>query len=60
MIEKEKLNNLTEFEKKQLVVNLRELYCAVSNYFHYGLDDDLCNILIYGRPILNELNQIIK
>jgi hypothetical protein len=60
MIQKEKLNNLTEFERKQLVVNLRELYYAVVDYFHYGLDDDLCNIMIYGRPVLNELNQIIK
>lgn len=60
MIEKEKLNNLTEFERKQLVVNLRELYFAVTDYFRFGLDDDLENIDVFGRPILNHLKNIIQ
>lgn len=60
MIKKEKLNNLTKFEQQQLVDNLRELYYAVNDYFHYGLNDDMENIEVFGRPVLNHLKNIIQ
>lgn len=60
MIQKEILNQLNENQRECFIRNLRELYFAVTDYFRFGLDDDLENIKVFGRPVLNELNQIIK
>lgn len=60
MIKKEFLNQLNENQREIFIRNLRELYFAVTDYFRFGLDDDMENIEVFGRPVLNELNQIIK
>lgn len=60
MIKKEILNQLNENQRECFIRTLRELYFAVTDYFRFGLDDDLENIEVFGRPILNHLKNIIQ
>lgn len=60
MIKKEILNQLNENQRECFIRNLRELYFTVTDYFRFGLDDDLENIKIFGRPVLNHLKNIIQ
>ena len=59
MIKKEFLNQMSENEKEHFILNLSKIYFAVKDYFKYGLDDDLYEIDSVGRPILNNLKNII-
>lgn len=60
MIKKEILNQMSENERRTLILNLSKLYFAVKDYFHYGLEDDLDDIEKVGRPVLNHLKNIIQ
>lgn len=60
MIKKEILNQLNENQRECFIRNLRELYFAVTDYYCFGLDDDIENIEVFGRPVLNNLKKIIK
>lgn len=60
MIKKEILNQLNENQREIFIRNLRELYFAVTYYFRFGLDDDMENIEVFGRPVLNHLKNIIQ
>ena len=60
MIKKEILNQLNENQREIFIRNLRELYFAVTDYFRLGLDDDMENIEVFGRPVLNHLKNIIQ
>lgn len=60
MIKKEILNQLNENQREIFIRNLRELYFAVTDYFRFRLDDDMENIEVFGRPILNHLKNIIQ
>lgn len=60
MIKKEILNQLNENQREIFIRNLRELYFAVTYYFRIGLDDDMENIEVFGRPVLNHLKNIIQ
>lgn len=58
MIKKEILNQLNENQREIFIRYLRELYFAVTDYFRFGLDDDMENIEVFGRPVLNHLKNI--
>lgn len=60
MIQKEILNQMSENEHRQFIFNLNLLLISVRIYFKYGFDEVLDDIEVFGRPVLNELNQIIK
>lgn len=60
MIKKEILNQLNENQRECFIRHLRELYFAVTDYFRFGLDDDMENIEVFGRPVLNHLKNIIQ
>lgn len=60
MIKKEFLNQLNENQREYFIRNLRELYFAVTDYFRFRLDDDMENIDVFGRPVLNHLKNIIQ
>lgn len=60
MIKKEILNQLNENQREYFIRNIRELYFAVTDYFRFGLDDDMENIEVFGRPVLNHLKKIIQ
>ena len=60
MIKKEILNQLNENQRECFIRNLRKLYFAVTDYFCFGLDDDMENIEVFGRPVLNHLKNIIQ
>lgn len=60
MIQKEFLNQLNENQREIFIRNLRELYFAVTDYFRFRLDDDMENIEVFGRPVLNHLKNIIQ
>lgn len=60
MIEKAIMNQLNENLRECFIRNLSELYFAVTDYFRFGLDDDMENIEVFGRPVLNHLKNIIK
>lgn len=60
MIKKEILNQLNENQREYFIRNLRELYFAVTDYFRFELDDDMENIEVFGRPVLNNLKKIIQ
>ena len=60
MIKKENLNKLNEDQRENFIRDLSGLFFAVKHYFRFGLDDDMENIEVFGRPVLNHLKNIIQ